>query len=386
MRTTAVILVIVAGCGFPKPADVGGDGGPGSDATDAQIDAPDAPPPQCDIIAQTGCSGTEKCTFIKDTDTPISGHIACVQNGTVGNKGACTFSGGVVGFDNCVRGSYCIGGACASLCSQSANPQCGGNGDCLANTDLPTPNGTCNMYCNPLDDNQFKLGTAKPGTVCSASQGCYGIPSSDPARPTKFFCANDLHINNRVVHRNACDSASSCANAANNPYLNGCTQGYMPLLHDTNFSTTVVCIAMCKPANCYQGVCASGANAPGVAPHACNTTNADGTFDTASATNNGDHCMYSWWFEQDTQFVRSATSDTVGFCLNHKKYKYDSNMDGMVDVNDADFPLCATSPLTTAIQFGCVNTTLAGLPFTGKSRVRPQVDLHLPEGWQAQAR
>jgi hypothetical protein len=79
------------------------------------------------------------------------------------------------------------------------------------------------------------------------------------------------------------------------------------------------------------------------------------------------------------------TSDTVGLCLNHKKYKYDSNGDSMVDMTDADFPPCATSPLATAIQFGCVNTTLAGLPFTGKSRVRTD-DLRLPEGWRALTR
>jgi hypothetical protein len=88
--------------------------------------------------------------------------------------------------------------------------------------------------------------------------------------------------------------------------------------------------------------------------------------------------MYSWRFEIDStgHFTRSPTSDTVGFCVNHSKYRYDSNGDGVIDGNDATMPPCESLPLTapsgqpTAGDLGCVDTATAGtLPTT---RLFPQ--------------
>ena len=143
----------------------------------------------------------------------------------------------------------------------------------------------------------------------------------------------------------------------------------------------VDCIAVCKPGNTYAGN--PGTQYPaGQSPHTCSTTDARGTFDPATATNNGDHCTYSWRFEVDASGVlhRSPTSDTVGFCVDHSKYRYDSNGDGVIDSSDAVWPLCASlADGSAAAQFGCVDTMHAGLPPSGVTGLRP-LDVRLPYG------
>ena len=99
---------------------------------------------------------------------------------------------------------------------------------------------------------------------------------------------------------------------------------------------------------------------------------------TPTNGNNGEHCMFSWLFEIDTtgKLIRSPTSDTVGFCVDHKLYKYDSNGDGMLNTMDDPWPLCTSLPdgqgsgaVNGAADFGCVDTKHAGIPFTGKGQV-----------------
>ena len=86
----------------------------GTVMTDSGV-LPDAGTGTCDPLAQTGCTSTQKCTWIDDTAT--TGHIGCVANGTMATGAACTFGavGPSTGFDNCVRGDYCNGGKCETL-------------------------------------------------------------------------------------------------------------------------------------------------------------------------------------------------------------------------------------------------------------------------------
>ena len=97
--------------------------------------------------------------------------------------------------------------------------------------------------------------------------------------------------------------------------------------------------------------------------------------------------MYSWLFELDSRPAWSTTRrrrDTVGWCWDHTKYKYDSNNDGMNPTTI--LPPCASLPLTPATgalgaaDLWCVTTTTAGLSFTGKpTKVhRPYIE-NLPE-------
>jgi hypothetical protein len=98
--------------------------------------------------------------------------------------------------------------------------------------------------------------------------------------------------------------------------------------------------------------------------------------------------MFSWLFEIDSMgaWVKSGTSDTVGFCVDHSKYKYDSNADGMITTADLAWPQCSmfTMPgfgtgsatggvcndangCIHAADFGCVDTTTGGVMFEGKN-------------------
>lgn len=397
-------LVIVAACGGGNPA--GSDAQGIADAPrmidaraiDAHVvhDAPfghDAPDVvlidagsnqlpdanlQCDVLAQTGCAAGDKCTWIEDATTPSPlGHIGCAPAGVVALGGACTYGApGATGYDNCVGGDVCQSGKCKTICDQNGGtPACGATFTCSVYDGLfgqigqAAAAGVCNPVCSPLDDNDFLASGSRPGTTCASGEGCYGYPNT--AQPSSYDCVAE--VNTTLVHRSACTTANGCADASSDPYLNGCAQGYIPLLDDNNYgSIQVDCIAMCKPGNTYSGN--PGTQYPGgQSPHTCTTTDARGTFNVASATNNGDQCMFSWLFEVDPDtdmLVRSATSDTLGFCIDHSKYKYDSNNDGIIDSTDANWPLCSSLPLTAASgpqagDFGCVDSITAGF-FLGK--------------------
>jgi hypothetical protein len=157
-----------------------------------------------------------------------------------------------------------------------------------------------------------------------------------------------------LVHRSAIDP--QMANE------NGCAQGYEPIITDADGSTQVDCIALCAPLDCYAGNCGSNsANLGGAEPHACSGSDARGPFNVATATNNGDHCMYSWVAEIDDTgtHVPSATSNTVGFCVDHSRHS---------------MPSCDALPLGSGSQsaaaYGCVSTSLAGLPVRTNLRLR----------------
>jgi hypothetical protein len=364
--------------------------------TDAGTDSgvlPDAALPDaggtCNVLAQTGCTATQKCTWILDTDGTASmsglGHIGCAPNGTVATGSACTIlpaaSGG---YDNCVRADQCVNNTCKTICDDTGGtPACGANQGCVVYDGLfansgstTTPAGVCDPTCSPLDDNDFDgSGTAhaKVGTACSTDPlvGCYGTPSS--AHTTFFTCAPAASGTGLLTHRSVLPASSI--------YVNSCMSGYTIAFSTDAFgSTNVDCYAFCKPGDAYLNN--PGTQIPnGSAPHRCNTTDALGAFGaTPSAANNGtngEHCMYSWFFEIDDatgNHTPSPTSNSVGICWDHSKYKYDSNGDGSITAADSALPACTALPLTsatgalTADQFACISTTTAGITFTGKPK------------------
>jgi hypothetical protein len=320
------------------------------------------------------------------------GHIDCVPDGSVALGGACTQGApGPMGYDNCKAGGYCQGMKCKQVCDpQGGAPMCATNFACGTYSGLfgpvgqPVAAGVCDPTCDPLADNKFGSGKTKTGTQCSAAQGCYGYPSS--TTPTNFTCTSE--VNNTLYHRSPCNSTNGCAQGTN-PYLNGCAQGFIPLLfHDDTGSMMVDCISYCAPLDCYAGHCGTNsANLIGATPHRCNSTDSSGTFNTASATNNGDQCAFMWQFEVDMMtmmVVKNAQTDKLGFCFDHSKYHYDSNNDM---VPDAQFPKCdtfttpgfgtgsavggvcnATNGCLGGADFGCVTTATAGVTFEGKAQ------------------
>ncbi|HEY5925318.1 MAG TPA: hypothetical protein VIV11_26725, partial [Kofleriaceae bacterium] len=254
----------------------------------------------------------------------------------------------------------------------------------------PAAGGVCDTSCDPLADNDFDGSGAltKTGTTCgtATSSGCYGYPSFGTPPVTGWSCTTDIHelvaqpIGLR--HRVRCTDSNGCADPGPLIYVNSCNQGYLPLLRESTTVSTAVCVALCKPKNCYSGNCGTAnVDRLGDMPHRCNNTDAVGTFDT---TANGEHCRYMWSFELDDMgnFLRSPTSDTLGFCFDHSKYLYDSDGNNTPDM---PYPQCAqlqngfgsgtnpADPLTFfgAGDLGCVSTANVGL-FTGKTLPPPK--------------
>jgi hypothetical protein len=354
-------------------------------------------PGACNPLTQAGCAAGEKCTWLLDALMPqYVGHIGCAPDGT-GNAGdSCMYGApGATGYDGCKKGNVCGNyrggtGVCKQICDQQGGmPACAMTHVCVTYSGLfstgdttPAAGGVCDLACNPIADNDFDgsgASSMKGSNTCgnTAGVGCYGSPSFGTPPSTGWSCTNDINVMEAqptgLRHRVQCVEANNCADPGPTIYVNSCNQGYLPLLRESTTVSTAVCVALCRPANCFTGQCgANNVQRQGSAGQACKTPDRVGAFDTQNDTDGGEHCRYIWSFEIDDQgnFLRSATSDTIGFCFDHGKYQYDSNNDNMPDM---PLPNCGmlqdgfgsgsnpAMPLTYfgAADLGCVDTTHA---------------------------
>jgi hypothetical protein len=380
----------------------------------------------CNPLLNTGCPAQQKCTWLLDALMPnYVGHIGCAPEGAVAVGGACMYGApGETGYDDCVGGSVCSNfrgtapGVCKSICDQQGGtPACDSTHVCVVYSNLfdlgettPAAAGVCNVACNPLTDNDYDgVQTAfdKTGTTCgSAAEGCYGSPSGGTAPPSGWACTRDIHYGSATHygHRVNCVEANGCADPGPRVYQNSCNQGYLPLLIESTGSTTTICVAFCQPDNCFMGTCGTNNLArQGKMPNRCNPTDrlgnfldgenpmaSPGTTTPAMYETGGEHCQYMWNFEIDNAtgtFLPSPSSDTLGFCFAHHKYKYDSDMDNM---RDAEYPGCqlladgismATDPSMPlayfgATELGCTDSTrLQTMPAVGKLEMGKPVQL-----------
>ena len=266
-----------------------------------------------------------------------------MPGGTAELGAACTFgAAGSAGYDNCQRGSVCSAfahpgdsGICKSVCDNwGGNPMCDTAHACVAEEPLfstgassPPAAGLCEVACDPLADNDFDgSGSAlsRSGSACgSASIGCYGMPKRGTPPATSFACLPDIHYTTPLHHRTECTTSNGCAEANGTIDVNGCNQGYEPLLSESTAVSTTVCVALCKPLDCYAGHCGSNdENRLGAAPHRCANPDAAGSFGS------GEECEYLWRQELDgnRMWLPSPFSDSVGFCFDHSQYKYDPTL------------------------------------------------------------
>jgi hypothetical protein len=361
---------------------------------------------QCNPLTQAGCAAGEKCTWLLDALMPqYVGHIGCAPDGTAAVGDSCMYGApGATGYDACSKGSVCGNyrggtGVCKQICDQQGGmPACDAQHVCVTYSGLfstgsttPAAGGVCDLACNPITDNDFDgAGTTSMKTTATcgnaATVGCYGYPSFGTPPATGWSCTNDINSMEAqptgLRHRVQCLETNNCADPGDVIYVNSCNQGYLPLLYEATGVTTVICTAMCVPDNCYSGACGNlNVQRLGKALNQCKGPDRVGQFDTANDADGGEHCRYIWSFELDDQgnFLRSATSDTLGFCFDHGKYQYDSNNDNMPD---KPLPNCGmladgnststdpTNPLTYfgAADIGCVDTSHATppLPVQGK--------------------
>ncbi len=360
MRTIAWLLAVAA---------CGGDGGNTVVCQGCGLDNPTGSGSiTCDVLAQTGCQPNEKCTWVVDaTDPQYVGHIGCAPDGVAAAGEPCTYgAAGAAGYDTCVHGAVCSSygqagsaGVCKQICDQQGGPPtCDAAHACAVEPRLfstgasaPPAAGVCETACDPLADNDFDgPGSAltRSGSACgSADVGCYGRPSEGAPPRTVFACLPDLHYGTPLVHRTECTTATGCAGPDGTVWINSCSQGYLPVLHESTAVTTIVCVAMCQPLDCYAGNCGSNhANRLGAPPHRCATPDALGSFGS------DEECQYLWASERDGsgQWLRSAYSDAVGICVDHARYGW---------------PSCDQVPLHgsgyDAVVLGCVSSQTAGL-------------------------
>jgi hypothetical protein len=190
----------------------------------------------------------------------------------------------------------------------------------------------CDAQCDPLTqvrltDNAVACGSPNPATP---TLGCYGMPSSTSAQPSVFTCApaGPSNMTSDVV--------------ISTPFVNGCAPGYLPLFYSATGSTSVICTALCQPADT---TLESHATPGGTSPFSCADKGAGGTHE----------CRYWWWLEDPTA-ATTRWSNGLGFCLDYTRYTYPQGGSTLT------FPSCTTQsgivvpPATTsaASDWGCV--------------------------------
>jgi hypothetical protein len=355
------VLLVLAACDDSQPRHHWCDlCGVGSDAGRAI----------CSPLTQAGCQSGEKCSWIVDaTDPQYVGHTGCVPDGAKHIGDTCIFgAAGAIGYDDCQRGGVCstfgqpgTTGVCKQVCDNAGgDPACDATHVCVSypllfstGSTSPAAGGLCDVACDPLADNDFDGSGSqmRSGSACGsdARVGCYGLPSGGTPPVTAFACMAERHYDLALRHRTECTDATGCTDD-HFVYANSCNQGYLPLLTESSTNSTIVCVAMCAPADCYAGSCGSNdENRLGTAPHGCTSTDAVGNFGS------DEECQYLWARELDEQghLLRSPWSDRVGICLDHAAYGVPSCK---------DLPLHGSGGEPDAVSLGCVSTTTAGLP------------------------
>ena len=288
--------------------------------------APSTGPVDCDPHTQAPCAADERCAWVA-LDNGFTGHTDCLPNGTVAAGGACKrgANGETTGFDNCQRGFACEADVCQDICNAKNNTGCAAGATCVPyyaspfNPDGQGDVGFCALTCNPLtqkrSDGAEACGSPTPATP---SKGCYGTPGHD------FTCET----------AGAADKVSDVTpfgSSPSDPYINGCAPGFMPLLVATTGSADAICVAVCDPAPTST---ATPGNAGGkVGGTTCASKGAAGTHE----------CRYWWRIEDPTAAsYPSPFANTLGYCFDYTKYKWDSNGRGSVDAADGADPSCKT--------------------------------------------
>jgi len=309
----------------------------------------------CEPQAQTGCEAGEKCTSVvvsvNDPATPavdeFKTETRCVPEGTVAPGAACEFGdpGEDTGFDDCMVGYYCSGGAggvCTEICEKTNNgTTCTGAGaeNCVTlagifeETDLSAV-GVCAQACDPVVQDCEVAGDACYLNPGSAEASCAVVPGS----------AADL------------DQDDPCAaSAAGNCFLNGCSKGYAALLPLPPSDTASQCAGFCNPVETHTAQTGS-AGGDGAAIH-CGTAFGDATRSDnpdIAGDNAGDN--YQCRFIQRMYYPSGQNVDvTHGICVPVSLW---GDCDAC-DITNLDTYLATCNDIGT---IGCINVvTLEGL-------------------------
>lgn len=236
---------------------------------------PDATPVAvCNPLTQAGCDDGEKCAQLVESESPALSRTACVPAGDVTDGEVCTrgAAGAETGFDNCAPGLDCLSGSCTPICETGPPDTCREEGQSALEGDFCTlyenlfegNTGVCVPACDPLAD-----GACGEGGGCFINLGrgiaaCAGVPPGAEGKTQNSPCYGP--------------ATGGC-------YLNGCEDGFTPMLPSAPGETSQVCARHCSPANTHLGatalasgnndtcgvgpLTAKGGTAGNVEPHQC---------------------------------------------------------------------------------------------------------------------
>jgi hypothetical protein len=319
---------------------------------DAPIDSPTSG--VCNVLAQTGCAVSEKCTQLKDQESPFIGHIGCAPVGTVAIGAACTIgAAGPQGYDDCVGGAVCVSGQCKSICDhQGGSPVCGASYACKRYQNVLEVGGihvagVCDPKCDPLTQaSAVTTPTAACGSVdpTNPNRGCYGHSDYSCAA----VLAGALTLTDRTVPPSF--------------VLNACAPGYMPILYSATGSTTLTCNGLCAAletdntvahVNNGKGDPAALAKLPTQAASAAGNATCNAGVKGSEASSS---CLFLWnYLADDFGMVPPEFTpwvDVLGVCVARDHYRYDFDNDGQLTAADPTLPDCATLPPRSAATSG----------------------------------
>jgi hypothetical protein len=372
----AVVAALAAACG----------GGGKTQLLDASVDALLI----CDPIAQTGCKGGERCTWIVDananptTMTSQIGHVDCVavDPNAVARGMACTpaMAGVAGGADNCAGGDICISRVCKQICdpqlaSGAGAGACDSTHACLSyrgvfeSTGIAAA-GACEVACDPLTQRLATTGAEACGTTDPTKPAGTCVPTTGEFK--SFACAPALTGTELLTDRKAPLGDSRGF------FGNGCAPGFLPFFfEDGTGAMKTLCSGMCAPAKMdstifanvatpanqkpYGDTSALGklpADPQPVAGHATCQFTFKGSLTDAEGT---EDCRFIWFplatSSRPAAIVDTPYNDTLGICFAYSKFKtVDTNNDTMADAFEKsckDLGTTADAAFGTAEQNGC---------------------------------
>lgn len=157
-------MILVAGCGSVVPDGSAPDASVPADAA-GMADAAVPDPDSCDPVSNTGCADDEKCSFLVESESPLTGRTTCVPAGNVPPGGACTRGpAGETGYDNCAGNASCVAGTCQEICLDEPDSCSVENEACFLQPPAYSDRegvGLCLPSCDPVAQD------------CPAGEGCY---------------------------------------------------------------------------------------------------------------------------------------------------------------------------------------------------------------------
>jgi hypothetical protein len=186
---------------------------------------------ECDLLNDTVCQPTEKCTFIVESTNPFDGRPGCAPDGTVDPGGVCTVNG-TTGIDDCKDGSLCSGGVCQEICTVIPN-NCPQNGTCVHDSAYSDDAnfGLCESGCDIFAQN------------CTNSETCYLLLSTGYATTCQAAVPEPDQANDGCVEteKTVPQTQGECCS-----YINTCDTGYGCLLVN-RYGDGLVCARYCDP-------------------------------------------------------------------------------------------------------------------------------------------